>query len=77
MSAAIPNYPIVRFIMRAGTAIALALSSIPLLAAIVAVALGSSLWWILLGAAVTPVVYLFVQSYVELVRIIGDTLLPR
>ncbi|WP_417721130.1 hypothetical protein [Salipiger sp.] len=72
-----PSYPAVQFLIRYGGYIASALGVLPALAGLVMIAAGFSAWWLLGGLAVSPVLYLLARSYIELVRIIGDTLLPR
>ncbi|WP_164850555.1 hypothetical protein [Sinorhizobium medicae] len=49
----------------------------PVIAALLAVLMGSNWWWLLGALAAAAALYLFIGSYLELVHIIGDTLLPR
>lgn len=72
-----PSYPTVQFLIRHGDFVAVALGALPALAGLVAVIAGCSAWWLVAGLVAAPVVYLFARCFVELVRIIGDTLLPR
>lgn len=72
-----PRYPAVQFFIRYGGYVAVGLGILPFLAGLVMVLAGMSFWWLLGGIVVSPLFYLFACSYVELVRIIGDTLLPR
>lgn len=77
MPSSIPHYPVVHFIMKSGCLIANSLSCLPIILATAAVICAYPWWWLLAAVGVTPILYLFLHSYVELVRIIGDTLLPR
>ena len=70
-------YPAIAFIVKHGGFLAPLLSAASLLAA-------ACLWWFegraviaLAFVLVAPVVYLAVRSYVELVRIMADMLLPK
>lgn len=71
------QYPTIRLIVERGNALAIAIGLLPLLGAIVLAAFG--LHWLVLGAGVVAaaVVYLLMRSYVELVRVIADMLLPK
>lgn len=71
------RYPAVRMLMRWGRWINLGVAAAPLLVACLAVAAGAAWWWVIAAAAMCPVLYLFLCSYLELIRIIDDTLLPR
>jgi hypothetical protein len=71
------TYPSVRFLVRYGAYLSAFLGLMPLAGAIVAVFNGWA-WQLILGAiAVGALVWLFVFSYVEVLRIIEDTLLPK
>jgi len=76
-TSSVPQYPTVRFLARWGRCFTAIMTLAPVLAGLVVLFYGGS--WLWLGAAllVTPVVYLVISSYMELIRIIGDTLLPR
>lgn len=75
--AAMPNYPVINFLLRHGHRFALAVALLP---AITGLYLGFTGWgWpFAVGGAVTGVVlYVLAKSYVELVAIIADMLLPK
>lgn len=71
------QYPTIKLIVEKGDLIARIVSVLPLLGAIALVLIG--VHWIALvaGAATTAVLYLLMKSYVELVRVIADMLLPK
>jgi len=71
------QYPTIRLIVAKGDALAAITGLLPLLGALAAMALG---WhWLVLpaGAIAAAVVYLLMRSYVELVRVIADMLIPK
>lgn len=72
-----PNYPVLRFLEKHGDWVAIILAAIPVLAAIWTTALGYNLLFLLLGAGLAAVIYLMFKSYVELIRVMIDMLLPR
>ena len=71
------QYPTIKLIVEKGNALALAIGLLPLLGAIVLVACG--VHWLVLAAGIvgSAVLYLLMRSYVELVRVIADMLLPK
>ncbi len=71
------QYPIIRLIVERGNALALAIGVLPLLGAVALVALGVHWFAFVVGAVATAVVYFLMRSYVELVRVIADMLLPK
>jgi len=72
-----PHYPAITFLVRFGKAFAILLGALPLVAGLVAFALGYSWWLLAAGILVSPIVFLIAASYVEMARIIADTLMPR
>ena len=71
------RFPAVGFLVRFGGSLAWALAIIVFLGGLIAPFFGAS-WSVAVGGAlISPLVLLFVQSYVEMVRVISDTLLPR
>jgi hypothetical protein len=72
-----PAYPMLHFIDRFGGWLAVLLALIPLVAAVWVVALGSSPWWLAGGALAAVIVFGVARSYVELVRVMIDMLLPK
>ena len=71
------QYPTLRFLERHGNWLALAVAAAPLLAAIIAALLGASDWWIVAGLAAAGFLLLAARSYVEMIRLMTDMLLPK
>lgn len=72
-----PDYPTLRFLEKHGGWLAIAVGVAVFLAAIVATLLGASPWWLLAGAAAGAALFLLARSYVELIRLMTDMLLPK
>lgn len=71
------DYPMLHFLMRWGK-LAAACLALAVLAVGLWVALSSGQWlWAVVGAAVAVVGYALAMSYVELIRVIVDMLLPK
>jgi hypothetical protein len=73
----VTQYPTLRFLERYGDWIAIIVSLCPLAAGIVAALLGASAWWGLAGAAASAVLFIAARSYVEMIRLMTDMLLPK
>ena len=71
------DYPTLRFLVRHGAWLAIVIAAAPLAAAVIATALGQSPWWIAAGAALGAVLFLAARSYVEMIRLMTDMLLPK
>ncbi|MCC6534505.1 MAG: hypothetical protein IT531_18285 [Burkholderiales bacterium] len=72
------QYPTIKFIVERGSTLAIAIGLLPLAGALLLVIMMGMHWFILVaGVVVTGVVYLLMRSYVELVRVIADMLLPK
>ena len=71
------DYPTLRFLEKHGGWLAIAVGVAAVLAGIVATALGASAWWLLAGATVGALLFLLARSYVELIRLMTDMLLPK
>ena len=72
-----PNYPIIQFLVRHGHPFAIGVALLPALAGLW-VLLAGGLWLYGIGAVVAgAVLYVLMKSYVELVAIIADMLLPK
>ena len=71
------QYPTIKLIVDKGNLLAAAIGALPLLGTIVLAAFG--VHWLVLGAGIvaSAVTYLLMRSYVELVRVIADMLLPK
>jgi hypothetical protein len=70
-------YPTIQFIVERGNALALAIGILPLLGAVALFALGVHWFVLVAGLVASAVVYFLMRSYVELVRVIADMLLPK
>jgi hypothetical protein len=71
------QYPTLRLIERHGNALAIAVALLPLLAGIIAALSGASPWWVLGGLAVAAFLFIAARSYVEMVKLMTDMLLPK
>jgi hypothetical protein len=71
------QYPTIRFIVERGNMLAWAIGLLPLAGAIALAAIGTH--WLVLPAGVVAaaVTWFLMRSYVELVRVIADMLLPK
>jgi hypothetical protein len=71
------QYPTIKFIVERGNALAVALGLLPLVGAVTLAAFGIHWLVLIAGLVASAVVYLLMRSYVELVRVIADMLLPK
>lgn len=72
------TYPMIAFIVRHGRLAAWVVGLMPLIASVLLMLVGGSpAWTLLIGAAVTVVAVGVLLSYVELVCVIDDMLLPK
>ena len=71
------EYPTIKLIVERGNVLAAAFGMLPLVGA--ATLFGFGVHWLILPAGVVAaaVVYFLMRSYVELVRVIADMLLPK
>lgn len=65
------------FIVKHGDWIAIITGAVPLIACIAAVICGGPLWLIAAGVVGMAFLFLLMRSYVELVRVMVDMLLPK
>jgi hypothetical protein len=72
-----PHYPVVQFLLRWGNHVAVAIALLPFVAAGAAALLGFPFWLVPAGLIAGAILWLFVKSYVEVLAIIADTLLPK
>lgn len=70
-------YPMVRFLVARGKALAVLLAALVLLAGIVAGVATHQLWLLPAGTVAAGVLLALLLSYVEVLRIIADTLIPK
>ena len=71
------QYPTLRLLERHGSWLAIAVALLPLLAAIIATLLGASPWWILGGLVAAALLFVAARSYVEMIKLMTDMLLPK
>lgn len=72
------QYPAVGFIVRHAKVLAMIMSVLPPVAiALLLHAAGFHWVWSALGLALLPLTYLLARSYVEMVTLIADMLLPK
>lgn len=72
------QYPTIKLIVERGNVMAVVIALLPMCAAVAAVA-GVAWHWLALtaGAIAGLVVYVLLKSYVELVRVMADMLIPK
>ena len=70
-------YPIVRLLVKYGNALAIAVGAVLAIAGIWAALAGFGWAWAPVGAMTGAFAGLMLRSYVEVVRLIADMLLPR
>ncbi|MDB5363651.1 MAG: hypothetical protein JWO51_4948 [Rhodospirillales bacterium] len=73
----IPTYPTVKFLVAHGMPLAILIGLAPLVIAVVLVVLGWSAWVIAAGVGISLVLGVVLVSYVEVLRVISDTLMPK
>lgn len=72
-----PNYSTLHFIVKHGDWIAAVVGAAPLVIGLIAAVMLSSILAAIAGLAGSAFLYLVMRSYVELVRVIVDMLLPK
>ncbi len=72
-----PTYPVVQFLVARGKSLAIALSAAVLLLSVVAGVVTHALWLLPAGLVAAGVLLVLLLSYVEVLRIIADTLIPK
>lgn len=71
-------YPTIKRIVEHGDKLAVVVAALPLLGAVLVFAVLGLHWLVLLaGAVASAVLLVLMKSYVELVRVIADMLLPK
>ncbi len=71
------QYPVLTFLERHGGWIAAGVGLLPLAAAIVAVVMGAALMWLAAGVVGSIILFVAARSYVELIRLMTDMLMPK
>ena len=73
----IPTYPVVGFLVRHGIVLSIVLGILPLIAAGGLVAAGWAAWMLALGLGASVVLATLLVSYIEVLRVISDTFMPK
>lgn len=77
MESGLPHYPTVEFLVKYGQHFAVSLGALPVVLGVI-LAWFFQIWFLTLGGLVAGgVLYVIARSYVELVQIIADMLLPK
>ena len=77
METTAPSYGALNFLVRHGNWLAIVVGLVPLLASLCGLVLGWSPLFLLAGIAGSAFLYLIMRSYVDMVRLIVDMLLPK
>lgn len=72
-----PSYPAIRFLAASGDLLAVLVGLLPVCAGIWALTAGFAWPWMILAVGSGALLWLVVRSYVEVLRILSDTLMPR
>lgn len=71
------SYPVVQFLVARGRAVSYVLAIVLLLAFLIWAVASGSAWIAAIGVVTSAVVLGLALSYIEVLRIIADTLLPK
>ena len=71
------QYPTIKLIVERGNLLAILIGLLPLAGALVLFAFGVHWLVVVAGGVGAAVVYLLMRSYVELVRVMADMLIPK
>ena len=72
------QYPVVNFIVKHGVLIAIAIGILPLLGAVACVVMfAGHAFLIVAGVVASGVLFFLMKSYVEVVQLMADMLLPK
>jgi hypothetical protein len=72
-----PSYPTIEFLAVNGDLLAIVVAIAPVCVGIWALVAGYAWPWMLLAVGAGAVLWLIVRSYIEVLRILSDTLMPR
>ncbi|TCT06223.1 hypothetical protein [Aquabacter spiritensis] len=73
----LPTYPALGFLVKHGKWLSLLVAALPLLGGLAAVLSGGPLLLLAAGLVLAPLLLLFMLTYVEMARVISDTMIPR
>jgi len=71
------QYPAIKLIVERGNLLAVVIALLPFAGGLALFSLGTHWFAVLAGAIAAAVVYLLMRSYVELVRVMADMLIPK
>lgn len=72
-----PSYPAIRFLVTRGDLLAVVAALAPVCLGLWALAAGFAWPWMALALGAGALLWLVLRSYVEVLRILSDTLMPR
>ena len=72
-----PDYPTLRLLEKHGGWLAIVVALAAFAAGIAATLVGASAWWLPAGAVGGGILYILARSYVEMIRLLSDMLLPK
>ena len=72
-----PTYPVIGFLVRRGRMLAVLAAALLFLAGTWGAIATGTVWWAACGAVLGLAVWLLLASYVEVLRIVSDMLMPR
>ena len=72
-----PSYPTIKFLIRYGNVITWTVAALPALVAVLAAAGGAPWWLVPAGLLVGGFLLVMMRSYIELMRVVAETLIPR
>ena len=73
----IPTYPALGFLVKHGKWLSILVAALPVLGGIAVAASGGPLLLLVAGIVAAPLLLLFMLTYVEMARVISDTMIPR
>ncbi len=73
----VDQYPTIKLIVERGNLLAIVIGLLPLAGALVLAAFGIHWLVVVAGIVASLVVYFLMRSYVELVRVMADMLIPK
>ncbi|HTI86458.1 MAG TPA: hypothetical protein VL966_07635 [Alphaproteobacteria bacterium] len=71
------EYPTLSFLLDHAQAVALVAAAAPVAGAVLAILAGASALWLFAGIVVGAIGYGLVRSYVELIKLVTDMLMPK
>lgn len=72
-----PSYPAIKFLASKGDLLAILVALAPICVGVWALATGYGWPWMIAALVVAAVLWLILRSYVEVLRVLSDTLMPR